>query len=742
MCGCSKNPSHYKWCYHCKAWLPKIGYGTPPPLGGSWAKGDTNGVKDKGGGKGKGIKLLNQLVRGADTKFKDVIPENAEEVLSSVLDNARATREAQVPASKTLMSTEAEIKKRESKIRKYELRQDKILEQIEAWTEVIGQLDNDLRQHLGQLYQAALVGISPCSADVYTAATNMASTLLAPSDSTEERRTMKIWMEIQEIWKLLTRAYMGPSLKKDLVMFRKLSRSFEALNIALKMSSEWEVFSPELIQDALEAGPDHPLFAHFLQPAPSIPEVAQVQRAQQRGAEAADRCSRGAPPRGGGRGAGAAAPPPFQPAPRAAAVAMAEESHSEAETEACTEELDEGNAESQEVLFEPCRDYVMAHPRGHVDYCHIDAEVVSTAGSCRTARLHVGKDGLVIEEEGKHRGKDRVKHHMLMLPSVQIWISEEPGRGTVQTPRVSLRIAGSWPTLGVNLLLPRTTAQSLQGTLLGLVRAVTAGLHLEVHPALPEGLPGRVSCRDAPDAQARGPLLRAGYVLYSSFADVAQMHGRQPGPKSAHADAAEATSEVPSYSLCYAELCGPTRVGDARAYLFSSHVDGEAARLVTIIWPYAEDSNFELIRETENTVLRISSEEQAYVEPGARDSLRRSRAESSRLSASASADVAPWEAPLVDCLTFQSSLEARAWMDLAASVYAEGEAARRLRGRVARHAAATEASIRSELGRPIRLSWSSASTSHSSPRARLPWTRRRCRRESTSRRRATKWRGC
>ncbi|CAK0888355.1 unnamed protein product [Prorocentrum cordatum] len=445
-----------------------------------------------------------------------------------------------------------------------------------------------------------------------------------------------------------------------------------------------------------------------------LPTAAEVQRAQRRGAEAADR-TRGAPLRGGCRSAGAAAPPPFQPAPRLPAVAMAEESPSEAETEGSqsetwTEELDEGNAESQEVLFEPCRDYVMAHQRGHVDYCHIDAEVVSTTGSCRAARLHVGKDGLVIEEEGKQRGKDRIKHHMLMLPSVQIWISEEPGRGTVQTPRVSLRIAGSWPTPGVNLLLPRTTAQSLQGTLLGLVRAVTAGLHLEVGPALPEGLPGRVSCRGAPDAQARGPLLRAGYVLYSSFADVAQLHGRQTGPRSAHADAAEVNSEVPSYSLCYVELCGPTRVGDARAYLFSSHIDEEAALLVTIIWPYAEDNNFELIRETENTVLRIRSEEQAYVKPGTRGSLRRSRAESSRLSASASADAAPWEAPLVDCLTFQSSLEARAWMDLAASVYAGGEAARRLCDRVARHAAATEASIRSELGRPIRLSWSRAST--------------------------------
>eukprot|EP00959_Pyramimonas_sp_CCMP1952_P185039 3869030-Pyramimonas_sp.AAC.1 len=59
MCGCSKNPSHYKWCYHCEAWLPKIGHGTPPPLGGSWAKGDTKGAKDKGGGKSKGIQLLN-----------------------------------------------------------------------------------------------------------------------------------------------------------------------------------------------------------------------------------------------------------------------------------------------------------------------------------------------------------------------------------------------------------------------------------------------------------------------------------------------------------------------------------------------------------------------------------------------------------------------------------------------------------------------------------------------------------
>ncbi|CAK0826256.1 unnamed protein product, partial [Prorocentrum cordatum] len=134
--------------------------------------GDTKGVNDKGGGKGKGIQLLNQLVQGAGSKYKDVLPESAKEVLSSVLDNARATREAQVPASKTLMSTEAEIKKRESKIRKYEMRQDK------AWAEVTGQLDNETRQHLGQLYQTALVGISPCSADVYTAATNMASTLL------------------------------------------------------------------------------------------------------------------------------------------------------------------------------------------------------------------------------------------------------------------------------------------------------------------------------------------------------------------------------------------------------------------------------------------------------------------------------------------------------------------------------------------------------------------------------------
>eukprot|EP00959_Pyramimonas_sp_CCMP1952_P265805 5557599-Pyramimonas_sp.AAC.1 len=111
--------------------------------------------------------------------------------------------------------------KREAKIHKYEQRQDQIVEQIEAlelegkelqdsidkeveainlarqqaasklqshqglpspdslgvnlqaWTGVIGQLDNDLRQHLGQLYQSALVGISPGSADVYTAATNM-----------------------------------------------------------------------------------------------------------------------------------------------------------------------------------------------------------------------------------------------------------------------------------------------------------------------------------------------------------------------------------------------------------------------------------------------------------------------------------------------------------------------------------------------------------------------------------------
>lgn len=388
----------------------------------------------------------------------------------------------------------------------------------------------------------------------------------------------------------------------------------------------------------------------------------------------------------------------FQPARRAQPVAMAEESHSEAETEeshseAETEEFDdESDTAAQEALFEPCRDYVMVHPSRSDDHA-IDAEVVSTTGSRRPARLHVGKDGLVVEEKGRHGGQDRVEHHMIMLPSVQVWICEEPGRGTV------LSIAGSWPTPGVSLLLPKRAAQSLQETLLGFVREVTAGLHLEVRPGLPSGPPGHLSCRGVPDARARGPLLCAGYVLYSSFADASHAYGVQPGPRGARASAEELTSETPTYSLCYVELCGPTKVGDARAYVFSSHVDEEAALLVTIIWPHAEEKSFRLIRETENTVLRISSEEQACVEPGTRSCMRRSMAESSRRSALVGAGIAPWEAPMMDCLTFRSSLEARAWMDLAASVYAVGEDRQRLCDSVARNAATTEEGIKFERSR-------------------------------------------
>lgn len=379
-------------------------------------------------------------------------------------------------------------------------------------------------------------------------------------------------------------------------------------------------------------------------------------------------------------------PPGSWPASSPAPAAM-EESLSESEAE----ESDESSAEAQEVQFEPRCGSVRLHSSrssGHF----IDAKVVSTSGARRAARLHVGKDGLVVDQEGRHPGQERVRYQMLMLPSVQI--CEEPGLAPSAGHTV-LTIAGSWPTPLVNLELPKMVARYLQETLLGLVRKVTAGLHREVRFEVPPlvwspraaGSPDRIDCRDA---HARGPLLCAGYVLYSSFADISHAHGTEPGPRGVHSHAAEPASEMPRYSLCYMELCGPTRVGDARAYLFSSHAGGESALLYTIIWPSAEDNSFKLIRKTENTVLRISGAEQAWVEPSTRSRLRRYRAEPS---------MPTWEVPVADYLAFRSTLEARAWMDLAASVYVVGNARKRLRDRVAWNATTTEGDIRLELTR-------------------------------------------
>jgi len=322
----------------------------------------------------------------------------------------------------------------------------------------------------------------------------------------------------------------------------------------------------------------------------------------------------------------------------------------------------------------------------------MDAEVLSAGGGRRAARLRVGRDGLVVEEEGRRPGQERVRHQVLMLPSVRVY--EQPGLASSAGHTV-LTVAGAWPAPEVSVQLPKAAARQLQETLLGLVRKVTASLHQEVRFEVPPlawgpgagGSAERVYCRGV---RARGPLLCAGYVLYSSLAEASRAHGAGVGPGSAHPLAAESVPKVPRYSLCYMELCGPTRTGDARAYLFSSHVDGEAALLHWIIWPSAEDSSFKLIRRTENTVLHISSAEQAWVEPGTQSRTRRSWTEPSRPS---------WEVPMADCLAFRSALEARAWMDLAASVYAAGATGQQLRDRVARSAATTEGDIRLELTR-------------------------------------------
>eukprot|EP00959_Pyramimonas_sp_CCMP1952_P024720 518978-Pyramimonas_sp.AAC.1 len=51
---------------------------------------------------------------------------------------------------------------------------------LEAWTTVIGQLDGNVKAHLGVVRQQAANAIGAPTADVYTAATSMASILLQP----------------------------------------------------------------------------------------------------------------------------------------------------------------------------------------------------------------------------------------------------------------------------------------------------------------------------------------------------------------------------------------------------------------------------------------------------------------------------------------------------------------------------------------------------------------------------------
>eukprot|EP00959_Pyramimonas_sp_CCMP1952_P149058 3118641-Pyramimonas_sp.AAC.1 len=37
-CGCKKNPSHFRFCYHCRGTLPRLGAAEPPAPSGAWSR--------------------------------------------------------------------------------------------------------------------------------------------------------------------------------------------------------------------------------------------------------------------------------------------------------------------------------------------------------------------------------------------------------------------------------------------------------------------------------------------------------------------------------------------------------------------------------------------------------------------------------------------------------------------------------------------------------------------------------
>jgi hypothetical protein len=215
----------------------------------------------------------------------------------------------------------------------------------------------------------------------------------------------------------------------------------------------------------------------------------------------------------------------------------------------------------------------------------------------RQGQYMVGNDGVVIEVLNAHGEVSQLE--LLAVPSMHIREEET----NIRAPReYMLHVVGSWPTCSITVLFEyRKQGAALKEKLDRLLEREIASAHLRV-PQRSEPLTLSFLEQSQPQAREnsddlRGPVICAGYILYSLESDLASSQGRGQ-QHDTHQDMAQ-----PRYELYYAQLHGPDADGRVRLIALSPYSKSEGKHVESFDWPQPREQRCQQIGH----VLRMTS---------------------------------------------------------------------------------------------------------------------------------------